>query len=268
MYLGSDETQNVFEAEVAAIKMAVDMARNTSEMYRECNIYADSLSAITATVKPVRQSGQSTIMTAISSIEALQRKNPSIRITITWVPGHRGIEGNDIADREAKKAATDNEIRRTSPKRDVLKASRHQRIKNAARDEWDKAMSKLRQGHRSEYLTRHTVRSQASNIQAQYKQLRSRIKVSRLAALRTGHCQLNSYLHRFNIIDTPLCECESGAVESVEHYLLLCSRYDRERAKLARNVGVTGMRVEKLLGRPEHINHALEYVEDTQRLKY
>jgi hypothetical protein len=28
-----------------------------------------------------------------------------------------------------------------------------------------------------------------------------------LSRLRTGHCHLNQYLHRFNIIETPECEC-------------------------------------------------------------
>ncbi len=75
-------------------------------------------------------------------------------------------------------------------------------------------------------------------------------------------------LHRFKIIDTPLCECESGATESVEHYLLSCSRYDRERVELMRKVGVTGMRIQKLVGHPKLVKHTLEYVENTERLKY
>ena len=133
LYLGSDETQNNFEAEVTAIKMATDMARKANSIYREYNIYADSMAAITATTKPARESGQHTIMEAISSIEALQRENPNAKITITWVPGHRGIEGNEIADQEAKRGATDNEIRWTAQQREVLKASRCQAIKEAVR---------------------------------------------------------------------------------------------------------------------------------------
>jgi len=200
-------------------------------------------------------------------MEALKREKPGIQTTITWIPSHRGIEGNEIADREAKRGATDDELRQHAFQRKVLKASRYQAIKKTAVDEWDKATAKLRKIHRSEYLKRYSTMSKPRSIQQQYKRLGSRIKASRLVSLRTGHCQLNSYLHRFNIIDTPLCDCESGATETVEHYLLLCPRYDRERVKLARSVGVTGMRVEKLLRRPEFISHTLEYVEETKRLK-
>src|SRR5438045_7708408 len=176
------------------------------------------------------------------------------------------MKGNEKAEREAKKAATDNDIRRTAPKRAVLKASRQQAIKKAANREWDEATSKLQQSHQSEFLRRYSTKSQAS-IQRQYKRLRSRAKVSQLVGLRTGHCRLNSYLHRFKIVDTPRCECGSGAIENVEHYLLLCSKYDRERYKLIRGIGVTGMRVQKLLGHPKLIKYMLEYVEDTERLK-
>ena len=135
LYLGSEKTQNNFEAEVTAIKTATDMARKANSTYREYNIYADSTAAIIATTKPARQSGQHAIMEAITSIEALQRENPNAKITITWVPSHRAINGNEIADREAKKAAADNDIRRTAPKRAVLKALRQQVINDEFCDE-------------------------------------------------------------------------------------------------------------------------------------
>ena len=34
----------------------------------------------------------------------------------------------------------------------------------------------------------------------------------------TGHCNLNKYLHRFNIIETSECEC-GVEMEIVDHYL-------------------------------------------------
>ena len=37
-----------------------------------------------------------------------------------------------------------------------------------------------------------------------------------ISQLRTGHCHLNEYLHRFNIIETPECEC-GAEKETVEH---------------------------------------------------
>jgi hypothetical protein len=65
-----------------------------------------------------------------------------------------------------------------------------------------------------------------------------------------------------------MCECGSGAIENVEHFLLHCPRYDRQRAKLVKNVGVDGMWMEKLLGRPRMIGHTLKYVDETGRLSF
>ena len=38
------------------------------------------------------------------SIMTLQKKHVGIKIKIKWVPGHKGVEGNEKADEEVKKA--------------------------------------------------------------------------------------------------------------------------------------------------------------------
>jgi len=45
-----------------------------------------------------------------------------------------------------------------------------------------------------------------------------------------------------------MCECDSEVIETVDHYLINCPKYDRQRHKLIKNVGIGGMWVEKLLG--------------------
>jgi len=72
----------------------------------------------------------------------------------------------------------------------------------------------------------------------------------------------------FNIENSPLCECGSGAIETVDHYLLLCGWYDKERATLIEEVGVGGMWIERLLGNPKLIGYALEFLESTKRMKF
>ena len=95
-----------------------------------------------------------------------------------------------------------------------------------------------------------------------------RRQTAQLAQLRTAHCSLNQYLYRFGHADSPRCECRSGAIENVEHFLLHCPRYDSQRAKLMREGGVCGMRMEKLLGHPRMVQHTLKYVEETGRLPF
>ena len=73
-----------------------------------------------------------------------------------------------------------------------------------------------------------------------------------------GHCSLNKYLHHFNIAENPNCECEEGH-EMVEHYLLNCELYEKERDRLRMEAGIEGMRVSKLLGDPKLIKHTIHH---------
>ena len=93
-----------------------------------------------------------------------------------------------------------------------------------------------------------------------------RKQVVLLSRLRTGHCHLNQYLHRFNIIETPECEC-GGEIETVEHYLLNCELYEEERDTLRRIVGAQGMRPSILLGDNQIIQNTMDYIEKTGRFK-
>jgi hypothetical protein len=65
-----------------------------------------------------------------------------------------------------------------------------------------------------------------------------------------------------------MCECGSGAIENIEHFLIPCPRYDRQLAKLAKKVGVDGMWIEKLLERPRMTGHTLKYVDETGRFSF
>ena len=57
-----------------------------------------------------------------------------------------------------------------------------------------------------------------------------------------------------------------GVIENVKHYLLICSRYDRERAKLTEQVGFGSMWTEKLLGELDFIHYTLKYVKNTTKM--
>ena len=100
-----------------------------------------------------------------------------------------------------------------------------------------------------------------------YASISNRKHIAWIARLRTGHCSLNKYLHRFNITDDPRCECGKGQ-ESVTHYLLTCEQFKEARNKLREIVGVAGMRVRKLLGDPKLIRAIIGYVQDTNRFEF
>jgi hypothetical protein len=95
-YMGDEKSQNIFVAEVLAIRMVAKMAiRSIIQVY---TIYTDSKVAIIAIGKPTRQSDQWAIINAVNSVEALRRDKPDIRITITCTLSYTNIEGNEQAD--------------------------------------------------------------------------------------------------------------------------------------------------------------------------
>ena len=94
-----------------------------------------------------------------------------------------------------------------------------------------------------------------------------RKQLANLIRLRTGHCRLNSYLNRHNIIEDPSCECGRG-IETVKHFLLHCKKYEEERKELKKAVKERNMRLENLLGDPKLVRHMLEYVEKTGRFNF
>jgi ribonuclease HI len=93
-----------YVAELAAIKIAVDIVQVAPQSYQKCVIYIDSQLTIKATTKPSQQSGQSILASVIDAFESLQGQYPSIEISLVWVPGHMNIVGNKEADKAAKEA--------------------------------------------------------------------------------------------------------------------------------------------------------------------
>jgi hypothetical protein len=96
-----------------------------------------------------------------------------------------------------------------------------------------------------------------------YNSIPNRNATATLVRLRTGHCGLNRYLHRFKLARTPYCSC-GYAKETVEHYLLECRLYYKQRKELRKKIGPGRMTIDKLLGISRFIKHTLEYVAETK----
>ena len=76
-----------------------------------------------------------------------------------------------------------------------------------------------------------------------------------------------SYLHRFGHEEEPTCKCGEEN-ENVEHYLLKCKNYTTQRAILVKDVGVGGMRLERLLGDAKYVKFTLEFIRETNRFGF
>jgi ribonuclease HI len=260
-HLGSETLFNVFAAEVEAINLALKQWQ--SGRHPKCHLYSDSQSSCKAILQPMRQSGQSIIKGVLNRIDTIHRRHPNWQLAISWVPGHQGIDGNEHADAAAKQAArTLPQAHKDQYPHSRLKSSLRQAISSITTTKWDNYWS---QNKTASHLRRIISRPGSKPGPKLYNSITTRASCAMLAQLRTGHCGLNKYLHRFKLADSAYCECGYGK-ETVEHFLLECRKYKEERKQLRKNVGWTKMKVEKLLGSITALKHTMEYVKSTGRL--
>ena len=247
-----------------AILLALKMAEKSPPHYKECRIYVDNQASIKSVTKPNKQPTQYIRSHIVNCLDQLQDERPTMKIQIEWIPGHMDIAGNDKADEEAKRAAQEQITGSDTYTYYTLKAAQNRKINadigNAARIQWTTTTTTARH-HRQ--LTR--PRRVKTGLQL-YNNL-SRKRLSTLIRLRTEHCGLNHYLHRFNIIEDPECECGHG-IETVKHFLLDCKSFEEERKELRKEVGWRNMRKEKLLGNPKFVKNTIEFADKTERFKF
>ena len=241
-HLGKDTKYNVFSTKVTALVMIAEKLQE--EQNTICHIYTDSQAAIKAINNPRRQSGQAIIKGFLDYTDNIAKTNPQQKINITWIPGHSEIEGNEHADTEAKKAARNPQISQPI-KYKPLKSSRIQYIQLAAKEQW----AKLWNEHTptSKALRRYSRHKGFIVGPKLYNSLPNRHTTATIVQLRTGHCRLNKYLHGIGARNSPYCECGYGK-ETVEHYLLECNKYKKQRRQMRLDIKKGPLTVAKLLG--------------------
>ncbi|KAJ4449775.1 hypothetical protein ANN_01179 [Periplaneta americana] len=157
-------------------------------------------------------------------IEEIRRKTKEMElqgwnIEFRWIKAHAGHHRNEIADRLAKEAATSREIYECYnriPKSVVLSEMSENSVVTWQR-EWDQTTKGA------------TTKSFLPNV---VQRLKLKINTSpNCTSLITGHGNIKSYLHKYKIIDNPMCTCNT-AEQSVDHLIYDCKLIEQERETL------------------------------------
>ena len=135
-YIGTDDTYNVYAAELTAIQMAIELFTEKSVEHTNAYIFTDNQSAIQAVETPKRQSGQDITKKILDTIDKIHEAKPTCTIHIEWVPGHMNIEGNEQADQAAKTAATSNTMPPTIKMKSAQSRSVKSRTNTQRETEW------------------------------------------------------------------------------------------------------------------------------------
>jgi hypothetical protein len=85
--------------------------------------------------------------------------------------------------------------------------------------------------------------------------------------LRTRHISLNQHLHRVGKSPTPDCPHREGTMETVQHFLLSCPQYVRERHILSNGLRRSASSIPFLLSNKKASAPLIRYVNSTGGLK-
>jgi len=184
-------------------------------------------------------------------------------IVFMWVPDHRGIPGNEIADSLAKMATSDNR----GP--DVGQVS-HKTVSTCV------SFADICQHLRAHYDHVWNARYQSDPKGTSYKAIYPRRRkedlrlvqedTATLFLLRTGHCKLHLYLFRLGLHPDGLCDvCKIP--ETVSHFLLICPKFRAQRETLLaslRNMGVN-INIQDVLRHSDASRLVQLFVDETHR---
>ena len=260
-HLGLDIYYNVFAAETLALATAAE-----SLNAKQSIIFTDSQATIKAINNPGQQSGQAIIKQYLDSID--YNTNPTQTIKVIWISGHEGIEGNEEADKGAKNAAPN-----PPPKQNLhhthhpMKSAISRHIKEKAKAQW---LEEWRKGTKTAANLQRLMRQRGAKIGPKLYNNMVMKNAAQPVQLRTGHCRLNNYLHRYGHSQTSYCECGVGK-ETVEHYLMECRKYKKERRNMQQEIkkktGKWRISMIKLLGDPEIIKFTMKFIKETGRIE-
>lgn len=203
---------SIFTAEAYAILAAVKHIKESK--IQSAIIYADSLSVVKSlqTLKKHNNPVLVSVYSLLCTVYSLEQ-----HVIVCWVPGHREIQGNVLADQLAASAHEDSVVSAPRPVPALdLKPFLKQKVRAHWQSLWD----------RERHNKLHVIKPQLANWPPESKSRHTEVTLTRL---RIGHMHsTHSYLLSGG--DPPLCD-KCGEPLTVLHVLIECRELDPLRKK-------------------------------------
>ena len=216
----------VFQAEISAVQAAADaLLRLPNHQIRFVKIFIDSQAAIRALGNPIIKS--KTVAHAVESLNALA--SVATRVSIVWIPAHKGHFGNTRADDLAKKGAESTNPLKLKQVAKPLAAIKSEILDHVFRvwsNEW--SVSPLAQA------TKHFYFAPNKN-KARYVYKLARLELGRFVRVISGHNNLNYFQTRIGLWGSRLCRFCEERDETFKHLLLDCPRFRQARQDIFRD---------------------------------
>jgi len=186
--------------------------------------------------------------------KSLNEMATNLKINLIWVPGHKNIEGNCIADELSRQGTTADMATR--------KLHLRQRLYTLSNKRWNTIST----CHNSR-LTWPNYNSKGTKTLLQC----NRKDISALLNALTGHCLLGTHVHRLGLSNHDFCRsCKQiYEEENIEHLLCFCPTHNLKRFQtlgsytLPELAAIQGVSILKLLRFLKRTNYFVKFSQIT-----
>ena len=250
--LGTLQNSTVFAGELKGIDMALDMPLWT-EHTGNIVIFTDNQATLQQVADPKWCSGQMYLDSIIEKLDCWRSLGTTVKLC--WVPAHKGVPGNELADTAAKAAG----LQTPEDNQPILRSSVCTKIKELAMKHWEQAWEAAPHG-RVTYLLEPIPHKSV----LQKHSVLSKPESSVLIQTHTGKIALNAYLYSIGRAEHPYCQYCPLTRETVHHVLMECPEYEGLRANIFGNHNFYDKK--KLLGNCKTAKQVVNFMLQTQVL--
>lgn len=208
----------VFQAEIIAIEHCAVEILNRGIRKKKVAIYSDSQAALQA-IDSCRVDSR----LVWDCLEALTSIGQHNKVTLAWVPGHKGIPGNEKADELAREGSS-KALVGPEPFCGIAKPITKARINmwmQGKSQEWWTQSPGMRQ---AKLFIKESFPSFTVDLLS-----RSRKEVRMVVGLLTGHCRLRKHMSIMTLTEEAECRFCQEEEETPEHILCQCEGLARAR---------------------------------------
>ncbi|KAL1446432.1 hypothetical protein WDU94_012296 [Cyamophila willieti] len=204
---------SVYQTEILAIMACAHENLRRGYTRREIHIFSDSQAAIKAI-----HSFQIKSQLTWECLHTLQQLGKTNRVHLEWVPGHKGIAGNEQADQLARKGSG-TPFTGPEPVIGISKTEARSTVRRWVQRTHQSYWTHI-SGHRHSKVM---MTGPSSKLTADILKL-NRKQIRLVTGLITGHCGLRKHLHTMGIFrETPVCSLCGEEEETASHVIFDCN---------------------------------------------